>query len=49
VSDYRGRIAAAIGVALIAAQHDRASVERVVDLVRAAAEGISSELGYANS
>jgi DNA-binding IclR family transcriptional regulator len=46
VRDYTRKIVAAIGVALLAAQHDRESVERVLQFVRGAADGISNELGY---
>jgi IclR family transcriptional regulator, KDG regulon repressor len=49
VMDYSRRVVAAIGVAILEAQHDRASVARVIDSVRAAAEGISSELGFLES
>ncbi len=46
VIDYSRRVVAAVGVAILAAQHDRASVKRVIESVRSAADGISSELGY---
>jgi DNA-binding IclR family transcriptional regulator len=46
VIDYSRRVVAAVGVAILAAQHDRASVRRVIESVRSAAKGISSELGY---
>ena len=46
VRDYTRKMVAAIGVALLEAQHDRASVERVLESVRNAADGISGELGY---
>lgn len=46
VRDYTRKMVAAIGVALLEAQHDRTSVERVLQSVRNAADGISAELGY---
>ncbi len=46
VIDYSRTVVAVIGLAILAAQHDRASVRRVVECVRAAAKGISLELGY---
>ena len=49
VHDYSRRVVAAIGVALLAAQHDGSSVKQVIESVRAAAQGISSELGYVKS
>lgn len=46
VRDYTRKTVAAIGVALLEAQHDRASVERILQFVCIAAEGIGSGLGY---
>lgn len=46
VMDYNRGVVAAIGVAILEAQHDRASLERVIKSVRSAGQGISAELGY---
>ncbi len=46
VKDYSRKIVAAIGVALLEAQHDRESVKQVLQFVRSAADGISGELGF---
>jgi IclR family transcriptional regulator, KDG regulon repressor len=49
VMDYSRRVAAAIGVAILEAQHDQASLERVIKSVRAAGQSLSVELGYLNA
>ncbi len=46
VFDYTRKVVSAIGVAVLTAQHDQESIRRVVEAVRSAARGISSELGY---
>jgi DNA-binding IclR family transcriptional regulator len=49
VTDYSRKVVAAVGVAILAAQHDRVSVKRITTSVCSAAKGISSELGYMKS
>jgi IclR family KDG regulon transcriptional repressor len=46
IRDYSRTVVAAIGVALLDAQHDSSSVTKVVNLVRSAARAVSAELGY---
>jgi IclR family transcriptional regulator, KDG regulon repressor len=46
IRDYSRNVIAAIGVAILEAQHDEISVARTVEAVRSAAENISAELGY---
>jgi IclR family KDG regulon transcriptional repressor len=45
IKDYTGRVAAAVGCAVLRAQHTRQTFDRVTDLVRAAAREISREMG----
>jgi IclR family transcriptional regulator, KDG regulon repressor len=49
VMDYSHRVVAAIGVAILEAQHDQASLESVIKSVRAAGQSLSADLGYLNS
>lgn len=49
VMDYTRRVVAAIGVAVLEAQHDQASLEGVIESVRAAGQSLSAELGYLNA
>ncbi len=49
IIDYSRKVVAALGVGILAAQHDEKSVKRVIDRVRAAAASISSDLGYVES
>ncbi len=46
IRDYSRNVIAAIGVAILEAQHDEISVARTVEAVRSAAERISAQLGY---
>jgi IclR family transcriptional regulator, KDG regulon repressor len=46
IRDYSRNVIAAIGVAIMEAQHDEISVARTVEAVRSAAANISAELGY---
>jgi|SRR5271157_1422600 len=46
IRDYSRNVIAAIGLAILEAQHDEISVARTVEAVRAAAKSISAELGY---
>ncbi|MBU0516467.1 MAG: IclR family transcriptional regulator [Proteobacteria bacterium] len=46
IRDYTGQVRAALGSAVLQAQHTRATFARVVDAVRSAAEAISRDLGY---
>lgn len=46
IRDYSRNVIAAVGVAILEAQHDEISVARTVEAVRSAAENISAELGY---
>lgn len=46
IKDYSRKVVAAVGVAILWAQHDQASVQRVRESVCRAAERISGELGY---
>jgi IclR family KDG regulon transcriptional repressor len=46
IMDYTRKVAGAIGVAILEAQHGPDSVSRVIDRVRSAAEAISADLGY---
>jgi IclR family KDG regulon transcriptional repressor len=46
IRDYSRKVIAAIGVAIMEAQHDEMSVARAVEAVRFAAGNISAELGY---
>jgi IclR family transcriptional regulator, KDG regulon repressor len=46
IRDYSRKVIAAIGVAIMEAQHDEISVARTVEAVRFAAQNISAELGY---
>jgi DNA-binding IclR family transcriptional regulator len=46
IRDYSRNVIAAVGVAILEAQHDEISVARTVRAVCTAAEKISAELGY---
>ncbi len=46
IRDYSRNVIAAIGLAILEAQHDEISVARTVEAVRSAAMNISAELGY---
>ena len=46
IRDYSRNVIAAIGLAILEAQHDEISVARTVEAVRSAAKNISAELGY---
>jgi IclR family KDG regulon transcriptional repressor len=46
IRDYSCNVIAAIGVAIMEAQHDEISVARTVEAVKFAAKNISAELGY---
>lgn len=46
IRDYFRNFIAAIGVAILEAQHDEISVARTVEAARSAAENISAEFGY---
>jgi IclR family transcriptional regulator, KDG regulon repressor len=46
IRDYSRNVIAAIGLAILEAQHDEISVARTVEAVRSAARNISAELGY---
>ena len=49
VRDYTHKVVAALGVAILNAQHDRVSVKRVIKSVRSVAHSISADLGYGES
>ncbi len=49
IRDYTQNVVAAIGIALLEAQHDETSILRATEAVRSAAHRISAELGHRNT